>query len=135
GAKLPEKPATTSPSQSTAASKSQPVEPPPAARATTERRKATRRPGKRVAAIIAPTNPSGKRYVCRVIDGSTGGLCLALPWALSVGSVVKVRASNAGLAIPWVNIRVKHCRRANHQWHVGFQFTDTVTPEVLETFC
>ena len=100
-----------------------------------ERRKAPRRAGKRVAVIIASSNATGKRYVGRVVDGSTGGLALAMPRAPLVGSVVKVRASNAGLAIPWTTVRVKHCRREYHQWIVGCQFTEPLPASILELFC
>ena len=64
-----------------------------------------------------------------------GWPALAMPRAPLVGSMVKVRASNAGLAIPWTTVRVKHCRRENHQWIVGCQFTEPLPDSILELFC
>ncbi len=109
------------------------ADPPPSSSSQKERRSAPRRNSKRVAIIVALTN--GKRYFGRVINGSASGLGLALPRSLAPGAVVKVRATNVGLAVPWASVQIRHCRRSNHESIVGCQFTDEASASLLETFC
>src|SRR5262245_47140344 len=104
--------------------------PPPGVK---ERRSSPRFDAKRVGIIVALAN--GKRYFGRVTNISANGLGLAMPRSLTVGSVVKVRATNAAIGVPWATVQIRHCRRVSHESLIGCQFTDETSAGILESLC
>jgi PilZ domain len=108
-----------------------PVQGPPPGQS--ERRTSPRFDAKRVGIIVALAN--GKRYFGRVTNISANGLGLAMPRSLTVGSVVKVRATNAAIGVPWATVQIRHCRRVNHESLIGCQFTDEASASILESLC
>ena len=98
-----------------------------------ERRSAPRRNCKRVAVVIATAN--GKRYFGRVVNACANGIAVVMPRALAVGAVVKVRATNVGLGVPWATVQVRHFQSSPQESIVGCQFADTQSASLLETFC
>jgi PilZ domain len=125
------RPVSTTPPSSTSIRPLTPPPPPPPNQK--ERRSFPRRDAKRLGIIVAL--PNGKRYFGRLVNASANGIALAMPRSLELGAVVKVRATSAGISVPWASVQVKHCRRVNHESIVGCQFTDTLSASLVETFC
>jgi len=100
-----------------------------------ERRSAPRRGGGAITVVIARANARATRVQGSVTDRSLGGLGLAVPCPLGVGSIIKVRVAHVSEAIPWTPVRVKNCRPSRRQWIVGCEFIESVPSSVLLSFC
>jgi hypothetical protein len=62
-----------------------------------------------------------------VVDRSAGGIGLALDHSLPLGTVVRVRPSEAPETAPWVEVEVKSCRAQGTEFEHGCQFL-TIPP-------
>ena len=101
---------------------------------TNDRRAATRRAGHAV--TVEMNDPDDKRPQQHgwVVDRSVGGLCLMVPSAVPVGSVWKVRPSDAPRTTPPVRLEVKTCVPDGHDWKLGCQFEKNPSYAVLLMF-
>jgi hypothetical protein len=97
-----------------------------------ERRRSPRRDGKRTAVIVALLN--GKRYFGKILNASATGLAIEVPRSITVGSVLRVRAVNAGISVPWATLEVRHCQRTSPRV-VGCQFADSRSASLLDSIC
>jgi hypothetical protein len=57
-----------------------------------------------------------------VINRSTGGLALLLQNEVPAGTTIKVRSVEAPRSVPFVNLEVRHCRKAGQLFLIGCQF-------------
>jgi hypothetical protein len=71
-----------------------------------------------------------------IVNRSSGGLALACPGPLTVGTQLKVRVTAAGETMPWVVMEVKHCTARGDRWFwcVGCKFTEALPAEVRALF-
>ena len=100
-----------------------------------ERRAAVRRGGQRVAVLIARRNALAVRIPGAVTDRSLGGLGLAVPCPMLLGTLIKIRAVQVDDRTPWTSARVTSCRSSGRQWILGCQFTSSLPSSVLLSFC
>jgi hypothetical protein len=107
---------------------------PIAQKAAKERRAATRRGGHAI--TVEMNDPDEKRAQQHgwVVDRSVGGLCLMVPESVPVGSIWKVRPSEAPRTTPPVRVEVKTCTAEGHEWKLGCQFEKTPSYAVLLMF-
>jgi hypothetical protein len=69
-----------------------------------------------------------------VLNRSAGGLCLSLPKAVEVGTILSVRVEVAPSTIPWVQVEVKYCLPFVARWKVGCRFKEVLSEDVLLLF-
>ena len=72
-------------------------------------------------AWVDGVDESGVRFrlVGRCIDVSRGGLCVSLPRAVAVGSLVRVGVPTKGVR---VDCKVRHCTSLGDRFQIGLQF-------------
>jgi PilZ domain len=99
-----------------------------------ERRASMRRHGNPVKVAVA--NPSSPEQPLEglVLNRSKGGLQLSINHAVSVGTVLGIRASSGAEDLPWVQVRVRRCRQDGDSWRLGCQFVETLPWSVLLLF-
>jgi hypothetical protein len=90
-----------------------------------ERRIALRRGGNPVPILVTDAEVQAAPYRAWVLDRSTGGLCLAGPHEVPLGTILSIRANNAPDTIPWVKLEVRSCRQVDGNWELGCQFIKT----------
>jgi hypothetical protein len=61
-----------------------------------------------------------------VINRSTGGLALLLQNEVPAGTEIKVRSAEAPRSVPFINLEVRHCRKAGKLFLIGCQFCEEV---------
>jgi hypothetical protein len=61
-----------------------------------------------------------------VINRSTGGLAVLLQQEVSVGTSIQVRPVEAPRSVPFINVEVRHCRKAGRLCLIGCQFCEEV---------
>ncbi len=93
-----------------------------------------RRSGETIPAQVTIGNDDSQLIDATVVDRSRGGLGLALPQEVRVGSALRVRSMNYEESGPWVEVEVRHCRRRGDQWLVGCKFRQTLPLNVLLLF-
>src|SRR5205807_1624549 len=99
-----------------------------------ERRSSLRRPGNPVAVLVASAQASTQPWEGWVIDRSRGGLRLAVPKPMAVGTLLKVRTTHDPECAPWVQLRVQRCRPRDGVWVLGCQFVQLPPINVLLLF-
>lgn len=99
-----------------------------------ERRNALRRGGNPVAILISDADAQTDPTPGWVVDRSTGGLCLSVPKAVTEGTVLSVRTSNAPESVPWVQLEVKNCRPVGKEFELGCRFLRTPPWSVMLLF-
>lgn len=96
-----------------------------ARRGSSDQRRSFRRTGNEIKVFLS----DGETFVplCEgwVMDRSTGGLCLAVPRRLEIGTLVGIRAANAPDNSPRVQIQVLRCGPIEDYWEAGCQFVGT----------
>jgi hypothetical protein len=90
-----------------------------------EQRKAYRRSGNPVAVFIRTPGTGMEPKRASVLNRSTGGLCLDIEQPVQEETLLEVRPANAPPITPWVEIKVKDCRRTVDGWQLGCQFVRT----------
>jgi hypothetical protein len=106
----------------------------PAPAGSLERRSSSRRTGDLVPVLVADALGEEEPVRGWVQGRSAGGLGLFVGRALEIGTVVKVRPDRPGVAAPWVEVRVIHCKRESVRWRVGCQFVDQLGWDVRGAF-
>jgi hypothetical protein len=101
---------------------------------TNERRSASRRGGHAVTVEMNDPDEKQSQQHGWVVDRSIGGLCLMVPSAVPVGSIWKVRPSEAPRTTPPVRVEVKTCIPEGHEWKLGCQFERVPSYAVLLMF-
>jgi hypothetical protein len=91
----------------------------------TEQRKAYRRAGNPIEVLLRTPGTGQEPKRGWVVNRSTGGLRLDVDQLVEEESVLEVRPSNAPPITPWVEVKVKDCRRTTDGWHLGCQFVRT----------
>lgn len=99
-----------------------------------ERRSSLRRPGNPVRVVVADGLTSRNLVDAWVIDRSRGGLRLAVPDPIPVGTLLQVRTTHDPQCAPWVQLCVKRCWQRNDLWVVGCQFVQMPPVNVLLLF-
>jgi hypothetical protein len=99
-----------------------------------EKRRALRRKGQPVPVLVTHFEKPGQEEVGWVMDRSQGGLRLIFTRSLPAGDELSVRAESASDDLPWVAIRVKHCRASGKRWIIGCEFVDPLPWSVLLLF-
>jgi hypothetical protein len=88
-----------------------------------ERRRWPRRWGNPVNVLVLEASKI-KPSPAVVVNRSQGGLALLLDDYHEVGTVLSVRPAEAQGDIPWIQVEVRHCRKAGRQWLAGCQFVE-----------
>jgi hypothetical protein len=97
-----------------------------------ERRAADRWRGRRGGVDVSTAEGT---FAGRVGNVSPGGLGLHLPCETPTGSLLRVRAAGITGGAPWLEVRVRHCKRVGPgQWVVGCEFLHTPSWNVLRLF-
>lgn len=78
--------------------------------------------------------PDERRLCGVVINRSEGGVALLLDEKFALDLVVAVRATEAPADVPWINVQVRHCRKAGRNWLVGCQYQESPPWNVLVWF-
>jgi hypothetical protein len=99
-----------------------------------DQRFSARRNAGSVAVHVANVDTSEPPVQGSVIDRSMGGLGLLLPKTLAEGAHVRIRACEANVTTPWVEVEVKSCRKQGKNWQIGCKFVKTPPYNVLLTF-
>jgi hypothetical protein len=98
-----------------------------------DRRKHPRRPTYPVP--IRLESPSGKwSFDGTVMDRSRGGLRLAVPKAMAVGTQVRLGVADSHVATPPVEATVRWCSKVGGRFEVGCQFAKSPPWNVLLLF-
>lgn len=97
-----------------------------------ERRTSPRREGAPITVCI--TGPLVGTFEAAVLDRSVQGLGLSAPRPVARGAVLRIRPTNAPTSIPWIQVRVKNCRKRGQRWMLGCQFVETPSWDVLLLF-
>jgi hypothetical protein len=87
-----------------------------------------------VAILISDADAQAQPTNGWVVDRSTGGLCLSVPEAVTEGTVLSVRTTNAPNSVPWVQIEVKNCRLVGKEYELGCRFVRTPPWSVMLLF-
>ncbi|MGF1582967.1 MAG: PilZ domain-containing protein [Gemmataceae bacterium] len=99
-----------------------------------EKRLAHRRQGRTVDISITDLDRHAEPINGWIIDRSTGGVKFCAPQGWDVGKLLCVRVAHIGEAMPWIEVRVKHCRHTAKGWEVGCQFLHPLTWNILLAF-
>jgi hypothetical protein len=99
-----------------------------------EKRRTPRRRGNAVEVLISDASLTALPVRGWVQDRSMGGMCLVLNRAITVSTLLHVRATAAAVRTPWVQVTVRNCRAWESYWLLGCQFIQTPPWAVLLTF-
>ena len=99
-----------------------------------DRRSALRRRGYPVRVLLAEAGGQAGAARGTVLDRSTGGLAIAADVAPPAGAVLGVCPEPHSREAPWVQVRVRHCRRDGDGWVLGCQFLSPPPWNVLLLF-
>jgi hypothetical protein len=98
-----------------------------------DRRAAVRR--KRLIRVrIADPGVLFEPYTGWVVDRSLGGFCLSVDQPIEEGRILRLRATDAPVHIPWVEVHVNRCLPRDESWEVGCDFVHSPSWEALLTF-
>ena len=100
----------------------------------TERRISLRRSGRLIEVYISDQERKLEPVKGWVMDRSMGGLCLCVPEAWPVKSIISVRAIGAPDTIPWVLAEIKRCDSQDKHYELGCRFLNKPSWGVLLLF-
>jgi hypothetical protein len=89
---------------------------------TRERRATPRRKGNPIEVLLSDATGKGPQRRGRVVDRSLGGLCVAVPDPVPVGTILSVRPATAPPSVPWVQVEVRNQRDCESRWELGCAF-------------
>jgi hypothetical protein len=73
--------------------------------------------------VADPADALGELYAGWITDRSAGGVCLSVSrLEVEEGTLLQVQPASAGTDLPWVEVRVKHCRRKPNRVELGCEF-------------
>lgn len=98
-----------------------------------ERRQAPRR-RKQVQVLFTGGDPRQEPFDAWLLNYSTGGLRLAIPFQVAIGRKLKVRRPLREEETPWVPVQVKNCNRVVGSWQLSCQFLREPTYSTLLQF-
>ena len=101
--------------------------------ASQERRIAPRRKGSAVSVLVTDEERT-EPYRAWVIDRSTTGLCLELEESKKPGQILQLKPAEAPQATAWIPAEVRYSRQKGNVYHVGCQFLQTPSWNVLLLF-
>lgn len=87
-----------------------------------ERRRFPRRKGNPVVIEMYDDAETGKIAEGRVIDRSMGGVCIASPTRLAVGSTLQIRPLSLRREIPSLPLEVRNARPEPTDWRLGCRY-------------
>lgn len=87
-----------------------------------EKRRSLRRKGNAVSVLISDAKAEASPERGCVLDRSHGGLRLSVSQQVQPGTVLSVRVAHAATIIPWVQLEVRTCTRADVGWELGCQY-------------
>jgi hypothetical protein len=96
-----------------------------------ERRRAVRREGLAVAAVVSRGEGKCFNVEASVVSRSLAGLGLLVPTPFPRGTFLTVRLRGVREGALSVNLQVRHCRQQGNKWHLGCHFTQTPPTHVL----
>jgi hypothetical protein len=99
-----------------------------------EKRRSLRRGGISVPVLVSHALAGGEPVQGLVLNRSRGGLRLSLPEKIEVGQLLTVRTLDFPEGLEPVEIRVRHCKQHSQGWHLGCEFVDELTWNVLLLF-
>jgi hypothetical protein len=99
-----------------------------------DRRSSLRRKARPVPVLVHRPEQPSKPELAWVVDRSCGGVQMVLNRELPTGHEFAVRAENSPDELPWIKLRVRHCRASGKRWLVGCQFVDQLPWSVLLLF-
>jgi hypothetical protein len=98
------------------------------------RRRSVRLSGNRIPVLVCLDDSKKDPLEGWVVNRSQGGLRLAMPRALPIGTIMQVRAMTVSDEMPWVRVEIKNCREKDETWELGCQFLTDPPPDVLASF-
>ncbi|VTS02806.1 PilZ domain-containing protein [Tuwongella immobilis] len=101
---------------------------------TRERRRFTRRDGTPVAVRILDNSTQSVIEDAVILDRSQGGVRIAVPDQLPIGTEIQIRVQNAGEVVPWVLAIVRNLRFHENRYEIGCEFDGIPPSKALETF-
>ena len=99
-----------------------------------ERRKTPRRGGRAVKVLISDAAAAAKPIVGWVQNRSAGGLCLTVSKQFEVGEILSVRAAQAKISVPWLQVEVKYCFLREDEWLAGCNYVSVPPWNILLLF-
>jgi hypothetical protein len=106
----------------------------PVVPAIPERRQSPRRWGDPVQVLITDYYHAEHPLKGWTVNRSPGGLGLSVPEAILVGSVIKIRATLAPEAIPWIDLEVKNCNPVAGRWELNCMYVGPPAEEIRRLF-
>lgn len=100
----------------------------------TEKRLAHRRQGRMIDLAITDIDRHEQPIKGWIIDRSTGGVKFWAEKNWEVGSLLCIRVAHLADAMPWIEVRVKHCKQSQKGWELGCQFLQPLTWNILLAF-
>jgi hypothetical protein len=97
-------------------------------------RRSLRRDGNPVKVLISDALNPGKPLQGLVLNRSRGGLYLAVPRRIEVGTRLTIRTPDFPNNVASVRLLVRHCKQKGNEWCIGCQFMDEHPWSVLLLF-
>jgi hypothetical protein len=99
-----------------------------------EERATPRRKGNPIAVHLSDATASASPIEGWVVDRSQGGLGLSVFNPIRPGTLMTVRPVSAPVGTPWFEIWVRSCRWQDKNWHIGCEFKNPPTWNMLLLF-
>ena len=73
--------------------------------------------------VSDPADALDEFYAGWITDRSPGGVCLSFAHLeVEEGNLLQVQPASAGATLPWIEVRVKNCRRKPNRVELGCEF-------------
>jgi hypothetical protein len=99
-----------------------------------EHRQATRRWGDPVQVLVEVGLPGSEAVRGWIMNRSSGGLGVSVPQPVGQGSIVRVRATTAPPAIPWVEAEIRDCQPQTGRWFLHCRYAAPPPSEAVLFF-
>lgn len=99
-----------------------------------EKRTSCRRRGKYLEIELTTDPGHGENIRGWVLDRSLGGLRLSVDQDWPAEAILAVRVLEKADSMPWLEVRVKYCKKASHGWELGCQFVKQPSWNLLLMF-
>jgi PilZ domain len=99
-----------------------------------ERRVSIRREGTTIGVLISDQRAQATPDQGYVLDRSTGGLRIASPRPVLVGTILSVRTDEAPPDVPWVQVQIRNCIPVGDYYQLGCRFVQQPPWNVLLLF-